>query len=100
MIPLGSSRRPIRISCSGPSYRSIRDVTGGIRDDPRASERGGGENLSESAESLWGVHVGTLGESHIGHARGGDLGLVVRSHDEDVMCLRGENVIPQEPREG
>ena len=97
--PLGSSRRPIRVSCSGSSYRSMRDVTGGIRANPRASERGGGANLSESAESLGGVRVGTLGESHIGHARGGDLGLVVRSHNEDVMCLRGENVILQEPKE-
>ena len=43
--------------------------------------------------------VGTLGKSHISHERGEDLGLVVRSHDEDVMCLKGENVIPQEPRE-
>ena len=32
--------------------------------------------------------------------RGKDLREVIRSHDEDVMCLRGENVIPQEPREG
>ena len=67
----------------------MRDITGGIRADPRASERGGGANLSESAKSLRGVRVGTLGESHIGHARGGDLGLVVRSHDEDVTCLKG-----------
>ena len=67
----------------------MRDVTGGIRVNPQVSKRGGGENLNESAESLRGVHVGTLGESHIGHARGGDLGLVVRSHDEDVMRLRG-----------
>ena len=59
----------------------MRDVTDGIRANPRASERGGGANLSKSAESLGGVHVGTLGKSHIGHARGGDLGLVVRSHD-------------------
>ena len=44
--------------------------------------------------------VGTLGESHIGHVRGGDMGLVVRSHDKDVMCLNGENIIPQEPRKG
>ena len=35
------------------------------------------------------MRVGTLGESHIGYARGRDLELVVRSHDEDVMCLRG-----------
>ena len=56
---------------------------------PRASERGGGVNLSDDTESLKGVRVGTLGESHIGHANGGDLGPVVRSHDEDVMCLRG-----------
>ena len=35
------------------------------------------------------MHVGTLGESDIGHTRGGDLGLVVRSHDENVMYLRG-----------
>ena len=27
MTPLGSSRRPIRVSCSGSSYRSIWDVT-------------------------------------------------------------------------
>ena len=57
---------------------------------PRASERGSGANLSESAESLRGVRVGTLGESHIGHVRGErDLGLVVKSHDKNVMCLRG-----------
>ena len=95
-----SSGKPIRVSYFGPSYRSMRDVIGGIRANPRASERCGGANLSESAESLRGVCVGTLSESHIGHAIGGDLGVVVRSHDEDVMCLRGENVIPQEPREG
>ena len=35
------------------------------------------------------MRVGTLGKSHIGYARGGDLGLVVRSHDKNVMCLRG-----------
>ena len=67
--PLRSSHRPIRVSCSGPSYRSMMDVTGGIRDDPRASERSGGANLSESVESLRGVRVGTLGKSHIGHTR-------------------------------
>jgi len=78
----------------------IRDVTGGIRSDPRASKHGGGANLSEDVEYLSGVHVGTLGESHIGHARGGDLGSVVRLHDEYIICLRGENVIPQEPIEG
>ena len=100
MTPLGSLRKPIRVSFFGPSYRSIRDVTGGIRANPRVSERGGGANLSKSAESIRGVRVGTLGKSHIGHARGGDPGLVVRSHDEDIMCLRGENVIPREPREG
>ena len=70
MIPLGSSRRPIRVNCSAPSYHSMWDVIGGIRADPRASERGGGANLSESVESLRGVRVGTLGESHIDHARG------------------------------
>ena len=71
MTPLESSHRPIRVSCSGSSYRSMRDVTGGgIRADPRASEHGGGANLSESVESLGGVHVGTLGESHIDHERG------------------------------
>ena len=49
----------------------MRDVTGDIRADPRASERGGrGGNLSESAESLRGVRASTLDESHIGHARG------------------------------
>ena len=48
----------------------MRDVTGSIRADPLASKRGGGVNLSESAESLGGVRVGTLGESHIDHARG------------------------------
>ena len=37
-----------------------------------------GANLSESAESLRGMRVDTLGKSHIGHASGGDLGLVVR----------------------
>ena len=88
MTPLGSSYRPIRVTYSGPSYRSIRDVTSGIRANPRASEHGGGANLSESVESLRGVRVGTLGESHIGHAKGGDLGSVVGSHDKDVMCLR------------
>ena len=88
MIP-GKFGRPIRISCSDPSYRSMRDVTGGIRANPRTSERGGGANISKSVKSLRGVRVGTLCESHISHARGGDLGLVVRSHDEDVMCLRG-----------
>ena len=67
----------------------MKDVTGGIRANPRASERGGGTNLSESTESLGGVRVGTLGKSHISHARGEDLRLVVRSHDENVMCLRG-----------
>ena len=72
----------------------MRDVTSAIKANPRASKRGGGANLSESPESLRGVHVGTLGESYIGHARGRDLGLVVRSHDEDAMHLRGENVIP------
>ena len=97
--PLGSSRRPIMVSCSSPSYRSMRDVTSGIKADPQASERSGGANLGEDAKSLRRVRVGTLGESHIGHARGGDLRLVVRSHDEDVMCLRGENVISQELRE-
>ena len=51
----------------------MQDVTGGIRADPRASERGGGVNLNKDAESLWGVRVGTLGESHIDHANGGDL---------------------------
>jgi len=45
----------------------MRDVTGGIRANPRAFERGGGANLSESVESLGGVRVGTLGKSHIGH---------------------------------
>ena len=35
------------------------------------------------------MRVGTLGESHIGHVRGADLGLVIKSHDEDVMCLKG-----------
>ena len=84
-----SSRRPIRVSCSGPSYRSKRYIIGGVKANPRASERDGGANLSESAKSLRGVGVGTLGKSHMGHARGGDLGLVVRSHDEDAMCLRG-----------
>ena len=68
--PPRSSRRPIRISCSSPSYHSMRDVTGGIRANPRASERGGGANLSKSAESLRGVRVDTLGESHIGYERG------------------------------
>ena len=29
MTPLGSSCRPIRVRCSGPSYRSMRDVTPG-----------------------------------------------------------------------
>ena len=52
--PLGSLRRPIRVSCSGLSYPSIRDVTSGIKTDSRASERDGGANLSESAESLGG----------------------------------------------
>ena len=89
MTPLGSLRRPIRVSCFGPSYRSMGDVTGGIRANPRISERGSGANLSESAESLSGVRVDTLRKSHIGHAKGGDLRLVVRSHDEDVMYLRG-----------
>ena len=78
MTPLGSSCRPIRVSCSDPSYRSMSDVTGGIRADPLAFERGGGANLSEDVEFLMGVRVGTLGESHIGYANGGDLGLVVR----------------------
>ena len=77
--PLKSLRRPIKISCYGPSYRLMRDVTGGIRANPRASERGGGANLSENVESLRGVYVGTLGESHIDHAKGGDLGPVVTS---------------------
>ena len=53
--PLESSCRSIRVSYFGPSYRSIRDVIGGIRTDPRASERGGWANLSESTESLRGV---------------------------------------------
>ena len=97
--PLGSSCRPIKVSCSGSSYRLMRDITSGIRANPRVSKRGGGANLSESAESLGGVCVGTLGKSHISHVRGGDLRLVVRWHDEGVMCLRGENIIPQEPRE-
>ena len=61
----------------------------GIRANPWASKRSGGVNFSESVESLRGVRVGTLGESHIGHAKGGDLGPVVRSHDEDIMCSRG-----------
>ena len=91
---LESLRKPIRVSCSDPSYRSIRDVTGGIRANPQSSERGGGANLSESVEFLKGVRVGTLGESHIGHVRGVDLGLIVRSHDENVMCSKGENIIP------
>ena len=70
-----------------------------IKANPRASKRGGGANLSESAESLKVVCVGTLGESHIGHARGGDLGLLVRSHDEDIMCLRrGECNTPRARR--
>ena len=42
-----------------------------------------------------GVRVGTLGESHISHVREGDLGLVVRSHDEYIMCLKEMKVIPQ-----
>ena len=99
MTPLGSSCSPIRVSCSSPSYCSNRNFTGSFKADPLAFERGGGANLSKSAKSLEGVCVGTLGKSHIGHAREGDLGLVVRSHDEDIMCLRGENVIPQESRE-
>ena len=70
MTPLGSSCRPIRVSCSAPSYFSMRDVTGGIRANPQVSERGGGANLSENAEFLRGVRVGTLGESHIDHVRG------------------------------
>ena len=70
MTPPGSSCRLIRVSCSDSFYHSIRDVTCGIREDPRAFERGGGTNLNEDAESLRGVHVGTLGESHIDHARG------------------------------
>ena len=79
----------------------MRDVTGGIKVDPRASKLGGRANLSEDAESLRGVHVGTLGKSHLGYARGGDLGLVVRSHDEDVMCLRGgECNIPRAQKKG
>ena len=52
--PLESSHRPIMVSCSGLSYRSILDVTGGIRADPRSSERGGGANLNEDAKSLRG----------------------------------------------
>ena len=35
------------------------------------------------------MRVGTLGKSHIDYAKRGDLGLVVRSHEEDVICLRG-----------
>ena len=96
--PLGSSCKPIRVSCSGSSYHSMRDVTGGIRADPRVSEHGGRANLNEDTESLRGVCVGTLGKSHINHAKGGDLRPIVRSHDEDFICSRGENVIPQEPR--
>ena len=49
---LGSSHRPMSISCFDPSYCLIRDVTGGIRADHRASERGGGANLSESPENV------------------------------------------------
>ena len=79
MTPLESSCRTIRISCSGPSYHSIRDVTGAIRADPQASELGGGANLSEDAEFLRGVHVGTLGESHISHAKGGNAESVLHS---------------------
>ena len=52
----------------------MRDIIGGIRADPQAFEHGGGANLSESAESLGGVCVGTLGKSHIGHVRGGRSG--------------------------
>ena len=76
----------------------MRDIIGGIRADPQAFEHGGGANFNEDAKSLKGVCVDTLGESHISHAKGGDSGPVVRSHDKDVMCLRGENVIPREPK--
>ena len=48
----------------------MQDVTGGIRANPQPSERSGGANLSESTKSLKGVLVGTLGKSHIAHARG------------------------------
>ena len=84
--PLGSSCRPIRVSCSSSSNRSIRDVTGGIRANPRASERDGGANLSESVESLRGGACRHLRRIPHRPCEGGDLGLVVRSHDEDVMC--------------
>ena len=69
MTPWEIRVRP-SVSCSALSYYSMRDVTGGIRANPRASERDGGANLSESVESLRGVCVGTLGKSHIGHAKG------------------------------
>ena len=78
----------------------MRDVIGGIRANPRASERGSGANLSESAESLRGGACRHLRRIPHHPCKEGDPGLVVRSHDEDVMCLRGENVISQESREG
>ena len=89
MIPLGNSCRPIRVSCFGPSYRLIRDVTGGIRASPRASERDSGANLSESVEFLKGGACRHLRRIPHRPCEGGDLGLVVRSYDEDVMSLRG-----------
>ena len=78
----------------------MRNVTGGIRANPRASKDGGGTNLSESVESLREGACRHLRRIPHRLCEGGDLGLIVRSHDENVMCLRGENVIPQESREG
>ena len=77
----------------------MRDVTGGIRANPQASKYGGGANLSESIEFLRGDACRHLRRIPYRPCKGGDLGLVVRSHDEDIMFLGGENVIPQEPKE-